>query len=46
MVVERRIHYLATFLLEQKIIQNEVNVDETLDVSVSTEALKTWKRGQ
>jgi aliphatic sulfonates family ABC transporter substrate-binding protein len=39
----RRLGYLATFLLEEKVISKEVDVSEVLDVSVVTEALRTWK---
>jgi aliphatic sulfonates family ABC transporter substrate-binding protein len=42
----RRLGYLAAFLLEEKIIQKEVDLDKALDVSVITEALETWKTGQ
>jgi len=42
----RRLGYLASFLLEEKIIQKEVDLDKALDVSVITEALETWKTGQ
>ena len=42
----RRLGYLATFLFEEKIISKEVDVSEALDVSIITEALRTWKRGQ
>jgi taurine transport system substrate-binding protein len=42
----RRLGYLATFLLEEKIIQKEVDLDKALDASVMTEALETWKTGQ
>jgi hypothetical protein len=31
-------------LLEEKVISKEVDVSEALDVSVITEALRTWKR--
>jgi len=41
----RRLGYLATFLLGEKVISKEVDVSEALDVSVVTEALKTWKTG-
>ena len=42
----RRLGYLATFLFEEKIISKEVDVSEALDVSIITEALRTWKRSQ
>jgi taurine transport system substrate-binding protein len=42
----RRLGYLARFLLEQRLIQKEADVDEALDASVISEALKTWKTGQ
>lgn len=42
----RRLQYLATFLFDEKFIPRKVDVSEALDVSVITEALKTWKRGQ
>jgi hypothetical protein len=44
--LQRRLGYLATFLFEEKVISKEVDVSEALDVSVVTEALRTWKRGQ
>jgi hypothetical protein len=42
----RRLGYLATFLLDEKIIQKTIDLHEALDVSVINEALKTGKRGQ
>jgi len=42
----RRLGYLASFLLEEKVIQKEVDLDKALDVSVITETLETWKTGQ
>jgi ABC-type nitrate/sulfonate/bicarbonate transport system substrate-binding protein len=42
----RRLGYLAAFLLEEKIIQKGVDLDKALDLSVITEALKTWKTAQ
>jgi hypothetical protein len=42
----RRLAYLATFRLDEKIITQEANVHNALDVSVITEVLKTWKTGQ
>jgi aliphatic sulfonates family ABC transporter substrate-binding protein len=44
--LQRRLGYLATFLFEEKVISKEVDVSEALDVSVVTEALRTWKSGQ
>jgi ABC-type nitrate/sulfonate/bicarbonate transport system substrate-binding protein len=41
--LQRRLGYLATFLLEEKVISKEVDVSEALDVSVITEALRTSK---
>ena len=41
--LQRRLGYLATFLFEEKVISKEVDVSEALDVSVITEALRTWK---
>ena len=42
----RRLGYLATFLFEEKVISKTVDVSDPLDVSVITETLRTWKRGQ
>ena len=42
----RRLGYLATFLYEQKIITNPVDVSDALDASVITEAVRTRKQGQ
>ena len=42
----RRLEYLATFLLDEKVVSQEVDVSNALDASIITEALKTWKRGQ
>ncbi len=42
----RRLGHLAKFLLDEKLIMREVDVSNALDVSVITEVLKTWKRGQ
>jgi aliphatic sulfonates family ABC transporter substrate-binding protein len=42
----RRLGYLASFLFEEKIIPQEIDVRNVLDVSVITEALRTWKTGQ
>jgi len=42
----RRLGYLAAFLLAEQVIPSSVDVGEAMDVSVITEALKTWKRGQ
>jgi aliphatic sulfonates family ABC transporter substrate-binding protein len=41
----RRLEYLAKFLLDEKIVPQEVDVSHALDASFITEALKTWKRG-
>ena len=32
--------------VEEKIISKKVDVSEALDVSIITEALRTWKRSQ
>jgi len=45
-VFQRRLGYLATFLFDEKVIPKPVDVREAMDVSVITEALKTWKSGQ
>lgn len=37
---------MATFLLDEKVISQEVDVSNALDASVITEALRTSKRGQ
>lgn len=42
----RRLEYLSKFLLDEKIVSQEVDVSNALDPSVITEALKTWKTGQ
>jgi len=42
----RRLEYMATFLLDEKVISQEVDVSNALDASVITEALRTSKRGQ
>jgi ABC-type nitrate/sulfonate/bicarbonate transport system substrate-binding protein len=42
----RRLGYLASFLFEEKIVPQEIEVRDVLDVSVITEALRTWKTGQ
>ena len=42
----RRLGYLASFLFEEKIVPTEIDLRNILDVSVITEALKTWKAGQ
>ena len=38
--------HLASFLFEEKIVPQEIEVRDILDVSVITEALRTWKTGQ
>jgi taurine transport system substrate-binding protein len=43
---QRRLGYLATFLLGEKVISKPVDVREALDASVITEALEAWKRGK
>jgi hypothetical protein len=42
----RRLGYLSSFLFDEKVISQKVDVRDILDVSVITEALKTSKRGQ
>ncbi len=37
----RRLGYLATFLYEEKLISNQLDVSEVLDVSIITEAMKS-----
>jgi len=44
--LHRRLGFLATFLLEQRLIAAPVDVDEALDVSVIAEALKAQKDHQ
>jgi aliphatic sulfonates family ABC transporter substrate-binding protein len=39
----RRLGFLATFLFEQQLISDPLDVDDTLDVSVVTDALKAQK---
>jgi aliphatic sulfonates family ABC transporter substrate-binding protein len=42
----RRLGYLSSFLFEEKLISQKVDVRDILDASVISEALKTWKTGQ
>jgi len=42
----RRLGYLATFLLDEKIITKPVDLSKAVDASVITEALKTWITNQ
>jgi ABC-type nitrate/sulfonate/bicarbonate transport system substrate-binding protein len=42
----RRLEYLATFLLDEKVVSQEVDVSNALDASFITEALRTWKKDQ
>ena len=42
----RRLGYLASFMFAEKVLSQEVDVRDILDVSIITEALKTWKTGQ
>jgi ABC-type nitrate/sulfonate/bicarbonate transport system substrate-binding protein len=44
--VDRRLGYLATFLLEEKIIPKPVDLRGVLDASVIAEALKTRSQGR
>ena len=41
----RRLGYLATFLFDEKVIPQPVDVRDALDASVIAEALDAWKRG-
>ena len=40
----RRLGYLATFLLDEKVISKPLDLREALDASVITEVLEAWKR--
>ena len=42
----RRLGYLGTFLLDEKVISKPVDVREVMDVSVITEVLEAWKKGR
>lgn len=42
----RRLGYLAAFLFEEKIVSQEIDVRNILDVSIITEALKTREAGR
>ena len=42
----RRLGYVAAFLLEKKVIPEPVDLSDALDVSIFTEALRTWTKGQ
>ena len=42
----RRLEYLETFLLDEKVVSQEVDVSNALDASFITEALRTWKKDQ
>lgn len=44
--LDRRLGYLATFLLEEKIISKPVNRRQVLDASVIVDALKRPREGQ
>jgi ABC-type nitrate/sulfonate/bicarbonate transport system substrate-binding protein len=39
----RRLGYLATFLFDEKVVSQEIDVRNILDASIIAEALKTWK---
>ena len=39
----RRLGYLSSFMLDEKIISQQVDIRNILDVTVITEALRTWK---
>jgi hypothetical protein len=41
----RRAGYLSSFLFDEKVISLKVDKRDILDVSVNTEAVKTWKTG-
>jgi taurine transport system substrate-binding protein len=43
--LHRRLGFLATFLFDEKLISQPVDVSDIMDVSVITEALKTRKSG-
>ncbi len=42
----RRLGYLASFMFDEKVFPQEVDVRDILDASIITEALKTWKQAQ
>jgi len=41
----RRLGYLASFLFDEEVISQKVDIRNILDMSVIAEALKTWKTG-
>ena len=43
--LQRRLGFLATFLLEEKLISEPVDVDDIMDASLIAEALKTRRSG-
>jgi len=43
---QRRLEYMSTFLLEEKVISQEVDLGNALDASFITEALRRWKKDQ
>jgi ABC-type nitrate/sulfonate/bicarbonate transport system substrate-binding protein len=43
--LHRRLGFLATFLLEEKLISEPVDVDDVMDASVMAQALKTRRCG-
>jgi hypothetical protein len=42
----RRLGYLAKFMFNEKVLPKEVEVNDVLDISVVTEALRTSNRDQ
>jgi ABC-type nitrate/sulfonate/bicarbonate transport system substrate-binding protein len=44
--LDRRLGFLATFLLNEKLISEPADVDDIMDASLISEALKTRKGGQ
>ena len=44
--LDRRLGFLATFLLKEKLISEPADVDDIMDASLISEALKTRKGGQ
>ena len=43
--LHRRLAFLAAFLFDEKLIPQQVDVNDILDVSVITDVLKTRKSG-
>ena len=44
--LHRRLGFLATFMLEEKLISQPVDMSDIMDASVIAEVLRTWKGGR